>query len=61
MDNGLPNTEAQCDLFQKIPKLEQELATSKAIVEEYKAKVERLEEDLEVQKNVVSRLRGNAC
>jgi hypothetical protein len=30
-------------------------------VEEYKAKVERLEEDLEVQKNVVSRLRGNAC
>jgi hypothetical protein len=38
MDEGLPNTEAQYDPFQKIAELEQELATSRALMEEYKAK-----------------------
>jgi hypothetical protein len=60
MAEGFPNTEAQYDPFQKIAKLQQELVISRALVEEYKAKVEWLEEDLKAQKNVVSRLSGNA-
>jgi hypothetical protein len=40
MDEGLPNTEAHYDHFQKITELEQELATSRAFVEKYMAKVE---------------------
>jgi hypothetical protein len=33
-------------LFEKVSKLKQELVASKALVEEYKAKVEQLEHDL---------------
>jgi hypothetical protein len=61
MDEGLPNMEVQYDLFQKIAELKRELATSRAFVEEYKAKVERLKEDLKAQKSMVSRLSGNIC
>jgi hypothetical protein len=60
MDEGLLNMEAQYDPFQKIIELEQELATLGVLVKKYKAKVEQLEEDLEAQKNMVSRLSGNA-
>jgi hypothetical protein len=56
MDEGLLNMEAQYDPFQKIIELEQELATLGVLVKKYKAKVEQLEEDLEAQKNMVSRL-----
>jgi hypothetical protein len=58
MDDGLPNLQAHYDPFQKIAKLERELAISRALVEEYKAKVEQLEEDLEAHKNMVSPLSG---
>jgi hypothetical protein len=43
MDEGMPSTEAPMDPFQQIMKLEAELAASKALVEEYKAKVAKLE------------------
>jgi hypothetical protein len=40
MDEGMPKVEAPIDLFGKISELEVELPTSRALVEEYKAKVE---------------------
>ena len=59
IDEGSSNIEAQCNPFQKIAELEQELATSKALAEQYKLKVEQLEEELVAQKNMVSHLSGN--
>jgi hypothetical protein len=61
MDEGFPDMEVPWNPFDKIVELEQELATSKALVEEYKLKnqVEELEEELVAQKNMVSRLSGN--
>jgi hypothetical protein len=54
MDEGFPDMEVPCNPFEKIAQLEQELATSKALVEEYK-----LKEELVAQKNMVSCLSGN--
>ena len=51
--------EVQCNLFEKIVELEQELATLKALVEEYKLKNQQLEEELVAHKNMVSRLSSN--
>jgi hypothetical protein len=59
MDEGFPDIEAPCNPFEKIAELEQELATSKALVEEYKLKNQELEEELVAHKNMVSRLSGN--
>jgi hypothetical protein len=59
MDEGFPNMDAQCNPFEKIAELEQELATLKALVEEYKLKNQQLEEELVAHKNMVSRLSGN--
>jgi hypothetical protein len=59
VDEGFPDMEAQCNPFEKIAELEQELATSKALVEEYKLKNQQLEEELMAHKNMVSRLSGN--
>jgi hypothetical protein len=41
MNEGMPNMEAHFNPFEKINILEQELTTSRALVEEYKAKVPR--------------------
>jgi hypothetical protein len=60
MDEGFPDMEDPCNPFEKIVELEQELATSKALVEEYKLKNQELEEELVAQKNMVSHLSGNA-
>jgi hypothetical protein len=38
MDEGFPDMDVPCNPFEKIAELEQELATSKALVEEYKLK-----------------------
>jgi hypothetical protein len=59
MDEGFPNMEVPWNPFDKIVELEQELATSKALVEEYKLRNQELEEELVAQKNMVSRLSGN--
>jgi hypothetical protein len=59
MDEGFPDMEVPWNPFDKIKELEQELATSKALVEEYKLKNQELEEKLVAQKNMVSRLSGN--
>jgi hypothetical protein len=59
MDEGFPDMEAPCNPFEKIAELEQELATSKALVEEYKLKNQELEEELVAHKNMVSHLSGN--
>jgi hypothetical protein len=59
MDEGFPNMETQYNPFEKIAELEHELATSKALAEEYKLKVEQMEEELVAQKNMVSRLSSN--
>jgi hypothetical protein len=59
MDEGFPNMEVPWNPFEKIAELEQELATSKALVEEYKLRNQELEEELVAQKNMVSRLSGN--
>jgi hypothetical protein len=59
IDEGFPNIEAQCNPFEKIAELEQKLATSKALAEQYKLKVKQLEEELVAQKNMVSHLSGN--
>jgi hypothetical protein len=59
MDEGFPDMDVPCNPFEKIAELEQELATSKALVEEYKSKNQELEEELMAQKNMVSRLSGN--
>jgi hypothetical protein len=59
MDEGFPDMEVPWNPFDKIAELEQELATSKALVEEYKLKNQELEEELVAQKNMVSRLSGN--
>jgi hypothetical protein len=57
---GMPNVEAFIDPFGKIIELEDELASSRALVEEYKAKIEKLEHDLMVQENIVKALCGSA-
>jgi hypothetical protein len=54
MDEGMPNMEAPIDPFGKISKLEVELAASRAPIEEYKAKVEQLENDLQEEKTYYS-------
>ena len=59
MDEGFLNMEAQCNPFEKITELEQELATLKAFGELYKLKVEQLEEEFVAYKNMVSHLSGN--
>jgi hypothetical protein len=59
MDEGFPDMEVPCNPFEKIAELEQELVTSKALVEEYKLKNQELEVELVAQKNMVSRLSGN--
>jgi hypothetical protein len=59
MDEGFPDMEVLCNSSDKIAELEQELAISKALVEEYKLKNQELEEELVAQKNMVSRLSGN--
>jgi hypothetical protein len=59
MDEGFPDMEVPWNPFDKIVELEQELATSKALVEEYKLKNQELEEEPVAQKNMVSRLSGN--
>jgi hypothetical protein len=59
MDEGFSDMEALCNPFEKIVELEQELATLKALVEEYKLKNQELEEELVAYKNMVSRLSGN--
>jgi hypothetical protein len=46
MDEGFPDIEVPCNPFEKIAELQQELATSKALVEEYKLKNQELEEEL---------------
>jgi hypothetical protein len=46
MDEGFPDMEVLWNPFDKIAELEQELATSKALVEEYKLKNQELEEEL---------------
>jgi hypothetical protein len=56
MDEGFPDMEAQCNPFEKITELEEELATLKALVEEYKLKNQQLEEELVTHKNILSRL-----
>jgi hypothetical protein len=56
MDEGVPNMEAHINPFEKIIQLEQELATSRALVKEYKAKVEKLGNDLHAEKNIVTAL-----
>jgi hypothetical protein len=58
MDEGMPNIDAFIDPFGKISKLEAELAASRALVEEYKAKIEQLEHDLQKQQNIVVTLCG---
>jgi hypothetical protein len=59
MDEGFSDMEVPWNPFDKIAELEQELATSRALVEEYKLKNQELEEELVAQKNMVSRLSGN--
>jgi hypothetical protein len=59
MDEGFPDMEVPWNPFDKIAELEQELAISKALVEEYKLKNQELEEELVAHKNMVSRLSGN--
>jgi hypothetical protein len=59
MDEGFPDMEVPWNPFDKIAELEQELATSKALVEEYKLKNQELEEELVAHKDMVSRLSGN--
>ena len=53
IDEGMPNIDAFIDPFGKISKLEVELAASRALVEEYKAKIEQLKHDLQKQQNIV--------
>jgi hypothetical protein len=43
MDEGMPNMKTPMDPFGRIIKLEAELEAWKALVEEYKAKIEKLE------------------
>jgi hypothetical protein len=50
MDEGFPNMEAPYNPFKKIAELEQELATLKALAEQYKLKFEQLEKELLAQK-----------
>jgi hypothetical protein len=50
MGKALPNTKAHFDPFQRITKLEEDLASTKALMEEFKAKVEQLQVELEAQK-----------
>ena len=59
MDEGIPDMDIPCNPFEKIAELEQELATSKALIEEYKLKNQELEEELVAQKNMVLHLSGN--
>jgi hypothetical protein len=56
MDEGMPDMEAYTNPFEKIKKLEQQLATSRALVEEYKVKVGKLKNDLWAEKNKVTAL-----
>lgn len=51
MGEALPNTEAHFDRFQKIAKLEEDLVSTRALMEDFKAKVEQLQAKLEAQKN----------
>jgi hypothetical protein len=50
MGKALPNTKAHFDPFQRIAKLEEDLASTKALMEDFKAKVEQLQAELEAQK-----------
>jgi hypothetical protein len=59
MGEALPNTEAHFDPFQRITKLEEDLASTKAFMEDFKAKVEQLQVELEAQKKIVATLSGN--
>jgi uncharacterized coiled-coil protein SlyX len=59
MGEALPNTEAHFDPFQRITKLEEDLAFTKALMEDFKATVERLQVELEAQKKIVATLSGN--
>src|SRR5579875_3438125 len=72
MDEGIPNMEIPYNPFEEIGKLQQELATLKAIIEEKNLEIQRkdlkiqrkdlkvqeLEEELMAQKYTVSRLSG---
>jgi hypothetical protein len=59
MDEALPNTEVHFDPFQRIAKLEEDLASTRALMEDFKAKVEQLQVELEAQKKIVATLSGN--
>jgi hypothetical protein len=59
MGEALPNIEAHFDPFQRIAKLEEDLASTKALMEDFKATVEQLQAELEAQKNIVATLSGN--
>jgi hypothetical protein len=59
MGKALPNTEAHFDPFQRIAKLEEDLASTRALMEDFKAKVEQLQAELEAQKKIVATLSGN--
>jgi hypothetical protein len=59
MGEALPNMEAHFDPFQRITNLEEDLASTKALMEDFKAKVEQLQVELEAQKEIVATLRGN--
>jgi hypothetical protein len=60
MDDGIQKMEALRDLFEKIIKLRAQLATSRALVEEYKAKIEKLELDNMEKQNIINVLCGSS-
>ena len=59
MGEALPNMEAHFDHFQRIAKLEEDMASIRALMEDFKAKVEQLQTELEAQKKIGATLSGN--
>jgi hypothetical protein len=55
----IPNMEAPIIPFGRIIKLKAKLAASRALVEDYKAKIEKLELDNMVKQNIINALCGS--